>query len=114
MAALDARPRPAAARLDLAALHGERDVVAAGIAGDELHLRAENAVHRLGEEIGIGARAGAADEYRPRVEILELRDAALAPRSADAHLIVRAAEPAELRCRELGALRAEQWIERDA
>src|SRR5207248_4301831 len=102
------------ARLDFAALHGERDVVATGIAGDELHLRAEDAVHRLGEEIGIGARTGAADEHLPRIQVFELRDAALAPGGADAHFIVGAADPAEFRRGELGAWRAEQRIERDA
>src|SRR5947207_353701 len=114
MVALDARPRPAAARLNLAALHGEGDVVAAGVAGDELQLRAEDGVHRLREDVGIGARAGAADEDVARVEVLEARDAGLAPRRAHAHLVVRAAEPAELRGLELRALGAEQRIERNA
>ena len=36
--ALEARPRPAAAAVDLAALHRKIDVVAARIAGDEAHL----------------------------------------------------------------------------
>src|SRR5437763_15948716 len=114
MVALDGGPRPAAARLDLAALHGERDVVAAGVAGDELQLGAEDGVHRLREDVGIGARAGAADEDGARVEVLEARDSGLAPRRAHAHLVVRAAEPAEFRGLELRALGAEQRIERDA
>src|SRR5438874_7492079 len=84
MVALDGGPRPAAAPLDLAALHGERDVVAARVAGDELQLGAEDGVHRLREDVGIGARAGAADEDGARVEVLEARDSGLAH---DAHTL---------------------------
>src|SRR5207247_8308100 len=112
--ALDRGPRPATARLDLAALHRERDVVAAGVAGDELQLRAEDGVHRLREHVGIGAGPGAADEDGARVEVLEARDAGLAPRRAHAHLVVRAAEPAELRGLELRAFGAEPLLDRDA
>ncbi len=57
-----ARPRPAAAALHLAALHRQRDVVAARIAGDDLELGAEHAVEDARELIGVGRRAGAADD----------------------------------------------------
>src|SRR5256885_14551369 len=107
MIGLDARPGPAAARLDLAALHRERDVVSSRVAGDQAQLGAEDAVHHLWEEIGVGAGAGAADEHRPHVQILEARDAAFAPGGADAHFVVGAAEPAELAGVELRTLGAE-------
>jgi hypothetical protein len=58
---LHARPRPAAAPLDLAALHRHDHVVAAGIACDDLEMRAQNAVEHARELIGVGAGTGAAD-----------------------------------------------------
>ena len=57
-----ARPRPAAAALHLAALHGEADLVAARIAGDDLHLGAEHAVGDPRELVGVRRGAGAADD----------------------------------------------------
>src|SRR6185436_8230405 len=113
MVGLYARPRPAAARLHLAALQGEGDVVAAGIARDELQLRAEDTVECFRERVGVGIAAGTADEHLARVEILEAGDAGLAPCGADAHLIVGAADPAEIGALELRALLAEKRLEGD-
>ena len=53
----DQPQRPA----DLAALHREVDVVAAGIAGDDLEFGAEHRVGDARELVGVGRRAGAAD-----------------------------------------------------
>ena len=72
---LDARPGPAAAGLHLAALHGKRNVVPAGITGDDAHPGAENVVDRLREKVGVGRGAGPAHEHLARVELLEAVDA---------------------------------------
>ena len=104
MVGLDARPRPAAARLHLAALQGERDVVAAGIAGDELHLRAEDAVDRFRERY----RCRSCRRCRRRTPRARSRSSkrvmpVLPHDDANAHFVVGAAEPAELGRLELRA-----------
>ena len=97
---LHARPRPAAAAVHLAALHREVDVVAAGIAGDDLHLGAEHAVDDARELVGVGGRAGAADVELRGQQVFELGDlGAAVPHHADADLVVGAADPVELGCR---------------
>src|SRR5262249_29619906 len=106
-----ARPRPAAASLHLAALHGERDIVAAGIAGHDLELGAEHAVDDARELVGVGGLAGAADDQFLRHDVFQLGDAARLPGDADADLVVGAADPGELVGLELRALGAEQRIE---
>jgi hypothetical protein len=107
----DARPRPAATTLDLAAFHGERDVIAAGIAADDLELGAENTVENARKLIGIGSLAGATDDELLFERIFKLGDAARLPGDADAHLVVGAADPGELVGLELSALGAQQRIE---
>ena len=106
-----ARPRPAAASLHLAALHGHRDVVAAGIAGDDLELGAEHAVENAWELVGVGGLAGAADDQLLREHVFQLGDAAALPGDADADLVVGAADPGELVGLELRALGPQQRIE---
>ena len=106
-----ARPRPAAAALDLAPLHGQSDVVAAGIAANDLELGAEDAVEDARKLIGIGGLPRAADDQLVLEHICKLADTARFPRDADAHLIVGAADPGELVGLELCAARAQQGIE---
>src|SRR5580692_5276131 len=106
-----ARPRPATAALDLAPLHGQSDVVAAGIAANDLELGAEDAVEDARKLIGIGGLPRAADDQLVLEHICKLADTARFPRDADAHLIVGAADPGELVCLELRAARAQQGIE---
>src|SRR3954466_7191880 len=114
MVRLDARPRPAAAPVHLATLHRERDVVTARITAHEAKARAEDPVHHAREKIRVRRRAGASDDELARIELLEARDPALRPGHAHAHLVVRASNPAELRCLELRPLPSEPRIKRDA
>ena len=107
----DARPRPAAASLHFAALHGHRNVVAAGIAGDDLELGPEHAVEDAGELVGVGGLAGAAHDQLLREHVFQLGDAAALPGDADADLVVGAANPGELVGLELRALGPQQRIE---
>src|SRR5262245_1160956 len=114
MRGLHARPRPATAAVDLAALHREPDVVAAGIAGHDLHLGAEQAVDDARELIGVSGRAGAADGQLLAHEVFELVDAGAVPRDADADLIVGAADPGVFGGVELRTLVSEQRIKASA
>src|SRR5262249_14951257 len=108
---LYARPRPAAATVDLAPLHREVDVIAARIAGDDLHPGAEHAVDDAGELVGVGGGAGAAHGQFVGQEIFKPGDlGASVPHDADAHLVVGAADPVELGAVELRGLAAEQRI----
>jgi hypothetical protein len=111
---LHARPRPAAAAIDLAALHRHHHVVAAGIAFDDLEMRAEHVVEHARELIGVGAGAGAADGKLLGEQILEFGDAGILQRHTDADLVVGAAEPVEFLCIELVALADQERIEGDA
>ena len=75
---LPARPG-VVARLDLAALHREVDLVAAGIAGDDLELGAEELVHHLRIDEGDGAaRRGAGDDLA-LARVLDALDAGGVP-----------------------------------
>ena len=58
---LQARPRPARAGVDLAALERERDLGGARIAADQPELDAERVLQQRRVDVGIGARALAAD-----------------------------------------------------
>ena len=111
---LHARPRPAAAAVDLAALHRHDHVVAARIAFDDLEMRAQNAVEHARELIGVGAGAGAADGELLGEQVLEFGDAGILQRHADADLVVGAAEPVELDRVELIAFADQERIEGDA
>ena len=108
---LDARPRPATAAADLAALHRQQHFVAAAIAADEPHAGAEHAVDDLGELIGVGAGAGMGDHQLLRQHVVESRDAARVPRHAEADFAAGAADPGELGRVELRGLVAEQRLE---
>jgi len=109
-----ARQRPAAAALNLAAFEREADVIAAGIAGDDLELGAEHGVEHRGELIGVVTGAGRADGERLRQHILEFADAGGSQRDADADLVIGAADPGEFRGVVSRARFAEQRIERGA
>src|ERR1051326_1366199 len=111
---LDARPRPAAAALHLAALHRKPDLVAARIAGDDLHLGAEYAVDDARKLIGVRRGAGAADDQLALLQVLELGDAGGAPGDAERDLVVGAADPIELGGVELRGLVAQERIETSA
>ena len=94
--ALEARPRPAAAAVDLAALHREIDVVAARIAGDELDLGAEHVAQDQRERVGIGADRAAAEAELALEHVVPGLDRRGLPGGADAGLAGDAAEPGEL------------------
>ena len=108
---LHARPRPAAAAADLAALHRQQHFVAAAIAADEPHTGAEHAVDDPAELIGVGAGAGMGDHELLRQHVIEGCDAARVPRHAEAHFAAGAADPGEAGRVELRGLVAEQRFE---
>ena len=100
--------------LHLAALHRQHDIVAAGIAFDDLEMRPEHAVEHPRELIGVGAGAGAADRQFLGEQVLEFGNAGILYRHADADFVVGAADPAEfLRVERIG-LADQQRIEGDA
>src|SRR5262249_53691484 len=105
------RPGPAATALHFAALHGEADVVAARIAGDDLHLGAEHAIDDARELVGISRRSGAADYEFLGESVFDLVDAGGIPGNAGADFVVGAADPVELAGVELRRLIAEKRIE---
>src|SRR5215216_910144 len=107
-------PRPAAAALHLAALHGKVDVVTAGVAGYDLEFGAEHAVGYFGKLKRIGRGAAGADDQLLREHVLPFGDAGRVPGDADADLVVGRTDPTELRRVELRALAAEQLVEPDA
>src|SRR5262249_39215245 len=109
------RPRPAAAALQFAAFHGEHDVVAARIAADDFHFRAQHPIHHLGKLVGVGAGAGAADRHLLGAQVVECGDAGASPeRHTHANLMIAAADPGEFGRVKLRRLLAEQWIEAGA
>src|SRR5689334_2194348 len=108
---LDARPGPTAAALHLAALHGEIDLVAAGISRDKAHFRAEHAIGETRELIGVIGWAVTADDQFLRECVFKFGDAGGVPGRADADFVVGAANPAEFRGVELSGCTAEKWIE---
>ncbi len=114
MGGLDARIGPAAAALQLAALHRQHGIVAAGIAGDDFQLRPEHADQHLAELDGVVAGPGAADQQFLVQDIVECREARGVPGDAHAHLVIGAADPVELGAVELRAGLPEQRIERGA
>ena len=85
------------------ALHREVDVVAAGIAGDELHLGAEHVAHDQREGVGIGADRAAAEAELAREHVVPGLDRRGLPGGADAGLAGDGAEPGELDRIEVGA-----------
>src|SRR5262249_32129052 len=109
-----ARPRPPATPADLASLHGQLDLIAAGETADGAKLRSENAVDDFRQLVVIAAAAGRADDQLTVEDLLECCDSTLAPRRADRNLVVGAAEPVEFRRLDDPSRLAEQRIERDA
>ncbi|MBV8535074.1 MAG: hypothetical protein JO128_05745, partial [Alphaproteobacteria bacterium] len=63
---LERAPRPGAAARDLAALERKNDFRRARIAGDQLELDAERVLEHRGVDVGVRARALAADRERRR------------------------------------------------
>ena len=110
----DRRPRPAASPFHFAALHGENDVVAARITGNDLELRAKHAIQNARELNGVVAWAGAADDHLCGLDVFDLGDFRSAPRHAHANFVAGAAYPAEIRCLELSSRKPEQRVERYA
>src|SRR5260370_33006224 len=78
-----ARPRPAAAALDLAPPHGQSEVVAAGIAANDLELGAEDAVEDPRKLIGIGGPPPAADDQLVLEHTAKLTHTPASPLHAD-------------------------------
>src|SRR5262245_16414971 len=111
---LDARPRPAAAPADLAALHRDADIVAARIAGDDLEPGAERVVGEFGKLIGVVANTRRTDGELLRHYVIPARHTRCVPGHAHADLVVGAADPGELRRFVLRGLVAQQRIERHA
>ena len=109
-----AGPGPAAAAAHLPALDGEIDLVPARITGGHLQFRSEQRVEQLGELVGICGCAAASDHQFLAQEILKPSNAGRVPCHTDADLVIGAADPGELPRVELGGLRAQQRIERDA
>src|SRR5215472_1870986 len=111
---LHARPGPAAAAVDLAALDRERHIGASRIAGHKPHLGAEYVSEHDREDVGVGARALSRHRERDREAVapgLHLRGV---PRSADADLVGAAADPGEFARIEIGAARPDQRLHRHA
>src|SRR5262249_45941549 len=78
-----ARRGPAATSLPLAPFHRERDIVAAGIAGDDSEFGAEHAIEDARKLIGVGRLTGPADDELLAQRVFEPSDAARLP--GDAH-----------------------------
>jgi hypothetical protein len=87
-----------------AAFHGQNDIVAARISGDDVEFRAQHRVERAGKLNGVITGPVAADRQFLGAGVVERLDARRVPRDAYAHLIVRTADPGESRSVELGAL----------
>ena len=115
VAAQQTRPRPAAAAVDFVALHRQRDLGAAGIAGDDADRHLEHVAQDGGEYIALGAAARGTDDARLGLHVLQGRDAGRGHESADADLLPHAAEPAQFCGVKLGAVAvAEQRLGDDA
>ena len=91
--ALDAVPRPAAATVDLAAFHGEVDLRAARIAGDELDLGAEHRAQEHREIVEVRARPFAAERERFCQHVVPGLHRIGVPSRAQAHIVGDVADP---------------------
>src|SRR5262249_60336046 len=110
-----ARPGPAAASIDLAALDRDHDLGGAVVAGHELHLQLEHLAQYDREHVAVGAGTGGADDERLRPHVLPGLDAGARPEGANADLVRYAAQPVVLRGLVLRAFAAaEQGIEEGA
>src|SRR5439155_21254178 len=85
---LHARPVPAAHAVDLAALHRERDVDRALVAGDDLELRTGGVVVQIGVVAGGAAGRARAKNRLLLLRILEGLDLGIREGHADAYAAV--------------------------
>ena len=112
---LEARPGKCPAAVDLAALHGEVHLAAAGIAGDDLQLETEDVAQHVGHHDAFGADAGAGNDQLACPQVLPGLHAGTARGHGDAGVGVDAADPVELDRIVLGVGGiAEQRLERNA
>ena len=112
---LDAGPADAAGALHLAAFEGERDLPAAGIAGDDLEFRAEHAVEKQRQVVGRGPRI--AEQTIDQLlfqHVLERLHRRVAAHVADIDVAVGAAEIDELAGVVRHRLLAEQRLQHRA
>ena len=93
---LDAGPADAAGALNLAAFERERDLAAAGIAGDDAEFGAEHVVQQQRQVVGGGARIARADDQLLVEHVLERLHRGIAAHVADIDVAVGAAEIDEL------------------
>ena len=92
---LEARPRPVANALNLAALHREADFRRAIVAGDDLELRAEQFVVKARRDFRIDIRLAADNELLVE-QILRRLEWRRGQREGDSRLAVEVAQPVEL------------------
>ena len=104
---LPARPG-IVARLDLAALHRQVDLVAARIAGDDLEFGAEKLVHHRGIDVGDGALAGGAGDDLLLAQVVDGLHAGREPHRHGLDHRRHGAEPVEFHGIELHALGADR------
>src|SRR5262249_62417287 len=106
--------RPTAIAFDLAALHGERDLVAARIAGDHLELRADELVERFRIAQRARARTGRTDDGLASDHISDRLHRHAMPDDAEERVARPSADPVEAP-RVIGRLRiAEHRLEHRA
>src|SRR5262249_7349258 len=111
-AAEQAGPRPAAAPVDLMALHRQDDFGAAGIAGHDPQRQTKQLAQHVGKYIAFRPAARGADDVSFAAHVIPGPDPGGFDEGADAHLARYASEPGETRRVELSALTApEQGLE---
>ena len=103
-------PRIRAASAHLAALHREVDVVAAGIAGDDPELRADQRVHRLGIVDRAGGGAGRADHELPLHHVADRPNAGGVPGIHHVRAVGGVADPEEVAGIELDLAAAKRLM----
>ena len=101
MIALPRSPGVRAAAADLAALHGEVDLVSSRISADDAKLCSKNLVHGCGVDVTRRRDARCADDQFLRKNILDARYACRVPGIDHVGAVGRVSEPAEASCIEL-------------
>ena len=96
------------ARLDLAPFHRQVNLVAAGIAGDDLEFGAEKLVHHRGIDVGDCALARRAGNDFALAQVVDGLDAGRVPDRHGLDHRRERAEPVEFFCIEAHALRADR------
>src|SRR5690349_10289815 len=96
MPGLDRAPRQTAQAVDLAALHGERDLVGARVAGYQLDRRTEHVLIEARENVRLRAWPLAAERRRFLQEIVPGLHRRGVPGDAGRDVVGDAAEPGEL------------------